>query len=76
MQYPHAVHGIGHNSSYFCRTRSTSASSSVLSSPTPDRPALATFSTTCSIALIPDSTTETSGLFHSHCSAHSTGILG
>jgi hypothetical protein len=40
---------------------------------TADRPALATFPSTCCIALMPLSTTETSGWFHSHCNAQSAG---
>jgi hypothetical protein len=43
--------------------------------PALDRSALAKVRSTCSMALIPLSTSDTSGWFHTHCSAHSAGVL-
>jgi hypothetical protein len=52
---------MGQSVWYTSRTWSNSASSSAVSVPTPDTPPLAMFSSTCSIALMPLRTMDTSG---------------
>ncbi len=42
--------------------------------PTSDAEALATFSSTCADVLIPLRTTDTSGWFHSQCSAQAASV--
>jgi len=73
-QYWQLVHGMGDSFRYASRTWSNRARSFAVSVPGPERSALVTFSTTCGMALIPLSTTDTAGWFQTHCNAHSAGV--